>query len=86
MTAADLRSLQERIKFDGPSLATCLGIPYEQFRRYKSGHTAIPEAVERRLKEIEQINITFMAELPQRVDRQLQKEFKGGVFLSEPCE
>jgi hypothetical protein len=47
VTAAELRDLQQRIKFDAPTMASCLGIPYQTFRNYIYGANAIPAGVER---------------------------------------
>ena len=62
MTAIGLRELQERIKFDAPSMAACLGVDYEQYRRYYYGHTEIPAKIERAALELEAINVVFMEE------------------------
>jgi hypothetical protein len=47
MTAAELRDLQQRIKFDAPTMAACLGIDYDQYRRYYYGRAVIPAGVAR---------------------------------------
>lgn len=53
MTAAALQALQKRIRFDAPSMAACLGIPYQTYRNYRYGANAIPAHVERAALELE---------------------------------
>lgn len=83
MTFIDLQALQERIKFDGPSMACCLGISHDQYRHYRSGHSKIPPNIERAALELEAVNTEFMSGIGARVDERLQKECVGGYFLSE---
>lgn len=75
MTHTELKDLQDRIKFDAPSMAACLGVPYQTYRNYLYGVNAIPANIERAARELEQINAQFMAELPARVDAHLKDGF-----------
>lgn len=82
MTATELQELQERIKFDSPSMSACLGINYEQYRRYYYGHTEIPTTVERAALELETINVVFMQERYSpggSFDRELSKKYPFGI-------
>ena len=85
MTAKELKSLQDRIKFDAPSMAASLEIPYQTYRNYIYGANAIPEAIERKALEIEKADIAFMKELPARVDERVKREFPNGI-MSEVWE
>lgn len=79
MTHTELQELQQLIKFDSPSLAACLGIPYQTFRNYYYGVNKIPANIERKALEIKQVNLTFMQELPARVDERVDREFPRGI-------
>ena len=81
MTHLQLQEIQKEIKFDAPSMAAVLGIPYNSYKNYYYGINAIPEQIARKVLEIKQINITFMEELPARVDDRVSRQFPFG-FLS----
>lgn len=59
MTFKELQELQAAVKFDCVSMAACLGLDYEQYRRFYYGHTEIPEKVERAAFELKQMQKTF---------------------------
>lgn len=82
MTHTQLKQIQQNIKFDAPSMALCLGIPYHTYRNYIYGANAIPESVERAALELEQINIQFSATMQERVAARIDREFPHG-FASE---
>lgn len=77
MNAEQLQNIQKSINFDGPSMAICMGIDYEQYRRYYYGHTAIPDNIERAAMELQQINHKFIADAPARIDANIEKY--GGI-------
>jgi hypothetical protein len=79
MTAQELKQLQQRIKFDAPSMAICFGIPYHTYRNYLYGENAIPANIERAALELESINKNFIAEAPGRIDERINREFPYGV-------
>ena len=80
MTHIELKSIQEEIKFDAPSMAACLGVSVRCYRNYLYGVNAIPPAVERAVLELRQINVTFIAEMGERIDNRLQAEgFGAGI-------
>lgn len=81
MTHHELQSIQKEIKFDAPSMSACLGIPYNTYKNYYFNCNVIPEQIARKVLEIRQINITFIEELPARVDERIKKQFPYG-FLS----
>lgn len=80
MTSTQLRELQDRIKFDAPSIAACLGLTLHCYRKYLYGENPIPEMVIRHALELENINTLFMSELPARVDAAVDKEFPHGIM------
>lgn len=80
MTSAQLRELQERIKFDAPSMAACLGLKLHCYRKYLYGENPIPEIVARHALELENINAIFINDLPKRVDAAADKEFPHGIM------
>lgn len=91
MTHTDLQQIQERIKFDAPAMAACLGVPYDTYRHFYYGHTKIPANVERAALELEQINATFMADRYSpggALDRELNQLYPRGIMseVSLPCE
>lgn len=52
MTKDELRNIQEQIKMDGPAMATLLEIDYDQYRKYLSGQTKIPDTVASKAAEL----------------------------------
>ncbi len=87
MKHTELQALQKRIKFDARSMAACIGIPYDTYRNYFYGYNQIPPNIGRKALEIEQINITFMQDLPERVDERIRREFPQGIqSCREVCE
>lgn len=82
MTHTDLQQIQQRINFDGPAMALCLGISHDQYRHYFYGHSKIPASIERAALELEQINATFMAERYSpggALDQELKQMYPGGI-------
>lgn len=79
MTHNRLKKLRNEIKFDMRSMALCLGIPLSTYQRYEDGTAAIPVRIERAALELEQVNKTFIKELPKRVDANL----KNGICPNE---
>lgn len=53
MNPSDLQALQKRIRFNAPSMAACLDIPYQTYRNYLYGANAIPASVERAALDLE---------------------------------
>ena len=82
MTVFELRAIQKRINFDAPSMAACLGVDREQYRRYYYGHAAIPANIERAALELEQINITFSEGIGTRIDERLKRDKTQGFKLN----
>lgn len=80
LTATQLREIQDRIKFDAPSMASCLGLKLSCYRKYLYGENLIPEMVARHALELENINLLFMSDLPARVDAVADKEFPHGIM------
>ena len=85
MKAQDLKDLQQRIKFDAPSMASCLGVPYHTYRNYLYGENAIPANIERAALDLENINKNFIAGAPARIDERIKREFPYGI-MSEVSE
>lgn len=85
MTHTDLQQLQKRIKFDCRSMALCMGINYEQYRRYYYGHAVIPASVERAALELEQIQREFDIARDIEYCAFLDQQYPGGI-LSEVSE
>lgn len=83
MTNTELKELQQRIKFDAPSMALCLGIPYHTYRNYYFGSNKIPANIERAARELEQINITFIEERYKpggEFDREIDRMHPNGII------
>lgn len=79
MTAKDLKDIQDRIKFDGPSMSTVLGVPYEQYRRFIYGAAEIPEKVARAALELEAIEKQFDISRDMEYCRFLEKSYPQGI-------
>jgi hypothetical protein len=79
MTVFELRNAQTRIKFDGPSMAACLGISHDQYRRYYYGHAEIPSQVARAVLELEQIQKTFDVQRDAEYCEYLNKKYPSGI-------
>jgi hypothetical protein len=77
VTANELKDIQHQIKFDAPSMAACLGVPYHTFRNYIYGENEIPAKVERAALELVQINACYLAGVYDRVDARIAAD--GGV-------
>lgn len=82
MNVFELRAIQKRINFDAPSMAACLGVDHEQYRRYYYGHATIPTNIERAALELEQINITFSEGIGTRIDERLKRDKTQGFKLN----
>jgi hypothetical protein len=80
MNAVELKQLQYEIRFDAPSMACCLGVPYQTYRNYIYGINKIPPAVQRAALELEQINKTFMVEAVARIDARIAKDHPHGII------
>jgi hypothetical protein len=87
MTNIELQQLQKRIKFDAPSMALCMGIDYEKYRRFYYGHTVIPVNIERAALELEQIQKEFDIVRAKEHCQFLDTHYPRGI-MSEvaPCE
>jgi len=85
MTNIELKQIQDRIKFDAPSMALCMGIPYQTYRNYLYGASSIPPQIERAALELEQINKQFLSAAPARIDARIASDFPHG-FMGEACE
>lgn len=85
MTAQELKNLQQRIKFDAPSMALYLGVSHDQCRKYLCGQTAIPPEVERAALELEHIEKQLDAQRLERYEAFLATQ---PCFMSEvsACE
>ena len=80
MTASDLQSIQKEIKFDCPSMAACLGIPYNTYKNYYYGVNEIPEQIAAKVSEIRRINLEFSATMPERIDAAITKYHPYGII------
>jgi transcriptional regulator with XRE-family HTH domain len=76
----NLRELRHEIGFSMADVAACLGIPKSTLQRYEDGSAKPPAAVVRAALELKQINVTFMAELPARVDARATIEYPHGIM------
>lgn len=86
MTNTELLDIRKRIKFDMSSMSVCLGIPKSTYQRYENGSAKVPDNIARAAKELEQINVTFMADLPARVDERVRREFPHGIMSEVAAE
>ena len=84
MNHQQLKELRHIIGFSMSDIAVCLGIPKSTYQRYEDGSAGIPADVQRAALELKQINETFMAEAPARIDARIKQEFPHGVS-SEIC-
>ena len=84
MESIEIEAIREHIKFDKRSMALCLGVPYRTYQNYAYGINAIPDSIARKADELLQINITFMQDLPDRVQARIDREHPHGI-LSAPC-
>ena len=85
MLAKELQAIQDEINFDAPSMAACLKISYEQYRRYYYDHAKIPSSLEQAVLELRQTNIEFRESAPARIDADIFKHCPNG-FLSDPFD
>ena len=81
MEHTELQRIQESTRFKTREIAECLGLDYEQYRRYYYGHSKIPDEVERAALELEQIDKKFFARyLPGgEFDQELTKKYPCGI-------
>ena len=79
MTSRELKDLRVGIGFSMADIAACLGVPKSTYARYEDGTAAVPSGIKRAAVELRQINETFMAELPARVDARLAEEWPNGI-------
>jgi len=88
MTASELKEIQRAIKFDAPSMAISIGIPYHTYRNYYYGANAIPADVAHRIIEVKHINEAYLQERykPQgEYDKLLNQMYPHGI-ISEVSE
>lgn len=79
MEPSELKAIQEKIKFDGPSTAICLGIDYEQYRRYLYGCAVIPDSVARAASELVAIEREFDISRDREYQEFLQRSYPQGI-------
>lgn len=79
MIHTELKAIQEEISFDAPSMAACLGVSVRCYRNYLYGVNDIPPAIGRAALELRQINLTFIAEMPARIDARAAREHPNGI-------
>lgn len=87
MDNIELQRIQKAIKFDALSMAACLGIDYEQYRRFHYGHTSIPSQIARAALELEQVQVRFMETRYKPggdFDKELDRLHPFGI-ISEVC-
>ena len=72
MTTEELCNLRHEIKFDIRSFAACLGIPATTYQRYENRTAKVPERIERAALELRQINVTFIQQMPSRIDERIK--------------
>lgn len=80
MTNTELRTIQETIKFDAPSMAACLVITTRCYYNYLYGVNKIPSQIERAALELEQINRQFIVDATARIDTIAARQFPGGIM------
>jgi len=88
MTNIELQVIQNRTKLDGPSMALCMGVDYEHYRRLYYGTAAISEREARSAMEIDKINTEFMDRRYHRDDecgKEICAKYPGGI-VSAPVE
>lgn len=79
MTNLELQTIQRQIKFDAPSMAACLGISYDQYRRYYYGAVQIPESIERAVMELVAIEKEFDIQREKESLAFLEKHYPHGI-------
>lgn len=75
-----LKKIRRDIGFSMADIALCLGIPKSTYQRYEDGTSSIPSVVARGALELLQINKTFMAEAPARIDARIKAEYPDGIM------
>ena len=80
MTFLELQAIQKEIKFDCPSMAACLGIPYNSYKNYFYGINAIPEQIAANVLIIRDRNIKHRDESPARIEAAIQKFHPYGII------
>jgi hypothetical protein len=86
VTSQELQALQARIKFDSPSMASCMGIPYTTYKNYiyEYMNKHIPAHAERAALELEQIQKTFDVQRDEEYCRFLDAKYPQG--FGEPVK
>ena len=79
MNPSDLQAIQKRIRFNAPSMAACLGIPYQTYRNYLYGANAIPASVERAALALEAFEKECDAKREAETEDLLRREYPGGI-------
>ena len=80
-----IKLLRTEIGYSIGEMAQCLGISKATYQGYDSGRRKAPESIAMEMIRIRDIDKEFMAGLPARVEKRLDKEFPRG-FLSEAGE
>ena len=80
MTHLELQSIQKEIKFDAPSMAAVLGIPYNTYKNYYYNVNAIPEEIAAKVLVIRDRNIRHRDEAPARIEAAIQKYHPFGII------
>jgi len=82
MKAEELRAIQDDLKFDAPTIAILLCIPYNTYRNYIYGENAIPEDFAKRVLDLQKREKQLDERRLSDYDEFLNKSFPHG-FLSE---
>jgi DNA-binding transcriptional regulator YiaG len=86
MDADMLKNIREEIGFAPRDMYRTLGIPWRTYQDYEAGKRGIPDDVASAVLVELKWNREFMTGLPCRVDRDLEREFPGGVCPSFQVE
>ena len=79
MQNTELQQIQKTIRFEAPSMAAALGIPYNHYRHMYYGHQTIPVVIAEKARELERIDRAWMAGFTQRLNSKIAREFPFGI-------
>jgi transcriptional regulator with XRE-family HTH domain len=76
----ELQALRLEMGYSMAEMAELLAVPKATYQGYENGSRSMPPGFINRVREWQQIDLEFMATLPQRVDERVAAEFPMGIM------
>jgi hypothetical protein len=75
----ELRQIREAVKFDLPSMAAVLGLPYTTYRNYEYGHRPVPDDVIAAARQFQKDDRTVMRDIRRMIEKNIDRQYPQGI-------